>query len=460
MGFAKDSSSKIQGIRITTVNIALIAMSSVCYVVIFYMMYISICQFSAMKEATDDYIFCEQSIVQLRAGSDTLTEDVRNFAITGEKKYADAYFHEATVARRRDRAVNNICSLLDHSEACSHLKLSLQQSNELMKLEYRAMRLVAESSGQELALFPEAVREYPLTEEERNLSNEEKLRRARVLVLGDVYRQYKEKIYADCAASLDTISRLLKEPHDVDMQKRGSTLYVTAIVVVFVFLLSVAVFILISNLVIRPLKLYIQLAHDNRQFDIIGAYEFKQLALTYNNVYELNMENEARLRQEAEKDPLTQLYNRRQFDSMLNNMAGFPGVILAIIDVDNFKQVNDEYGHSTGDAVLKKVASGLKSVFRPGDFIARIGGDEFTVLFRCSPDKWAHIRERFMELERQLAGSGSDGLPSVTLSVGVAFSSHSGDGGDELFKKADAALYHVKEHGRNGVCSYDEIASS
>ena len=161
------------------------------------------------------------------------------------------------------------------------------------------------------------------------------------------------------------------------------------------------------------------------------------------------------LRNKAEKDALTGLLNRGAFDSLRAGLqANACALALLLIDVDKFKNINDTYGHDVGDKVLKKVTNVLNMHFRSNDFIARIGGDEFSVIMmdikNISKDT---IEGKIMDMNRVLK-SGTDGLPKITLSVGVAFSEigfHK-----ELYNMADMALYKVKENGRCGCAFYEE----
>ena len=125
-------------------------------------------------------------------------------------------------------------------------------------------------------------------------------------------------------------------------------------------------------------------------------------------------------------------------------------------DVDTFKNVNDVYGHATGDLILKKVANILKSAFRSIDYVCRIGGDEFAIIMvDVTQDLYYTITDKIAEANRQLA-QPEDKLPAVSLSVGVAFSGREMQG-EKLFGNADSALYHTKEHGRSGCSLYPAL---
>ena len=156
-----------------------------------------------------------------------------------------------------------------------------------------------------------------------------------------------------------------------------------------------------------------------------------------------------RLRHLAGRDALTGVANRTEFRARLAHALaiGEQDIAVAFCDLDNFKPVNDSYGHHVGDLVLVQVAERLQSHLRTGDELARIGGDEFTVLLRNVPDDAAarHVVERMMAgLREPFLVHGAD--VKIGVSVGVALS-RLGMNADELLERADAALYGVKRAG-------------
>ena len=126
---------------------------------------------------------------------------------------------------------------------------------------------------------------------------------------------------------------------------------------------------------------------------------------------------------------------------------------MIICDVDSFKTVNDTYGHAVGDEILKKVASLLQKAFRSIDYVCRIGGDEFAVIMVDMTTDLTHTIKEKIDMVNDLLSNPADGLPPVSLSVGVAFSDRQ-DPGESIFKDADHALYHVKQHGKHGCGFY------
>ena len=160
----------------------------------------------------------------------------------------------------------------------------------------------------------------------------------------------------------------------------------------------------------------------------------------------------------ATRDPLTGLYNQRVFWEMLSyeveraKRRGYKFALL-MIDIDNFKLINDTYGHEFGDSVLKKVAEALKDSLRKEDIVARYGGDEFTVILPYSSGEQAfQIASRIVEVLSNLKLTSPDGKTiKVSASVGIAvFPDHAQDG-KQLFLIADNMMYKAKEEGRNRI---------
>ncbi len=161
------------------------------------------------------------------------------------------------------------------------------------------------------------------------------------------------------------------------------------------------------------------------------------------------------LRREAHTDALTGTWNRRAFEAMLDQkVLAKDRLGLLFVDVDHFKKVNDVHGHDVGDAVLIQLARSLSCCVRPGDVVARLGGEEFVILLN---DVGAEIASAAAERIRRKVAEPSpiEGIPSVTVSIGVAMLER-GDhtSGDELVRRADAAVYAAKREGRDRVVAY------
>ena len=158
----------------------------------------------------------------------------------------------------------------------------------------------------------------------------------------------------------------------------------------------------------------------------------------------------ARLETVAHLDPLTSLPNRRSFQEFLDDtVAAARPFHLALLDIDSFKEVNDSFGHSTGDYLLQTVATRLKALCAGRAFIARLGGDEFgIVLTGATPAEAATFFEEALEQIRQPIAIGT-ATRRFSLSLGVAVFPVDGAEGESLFQAADLALYRAKALGRD-----------
>ena len=166
---------------------------------------------------------------------------------------------------------------------------------------------------------------------------------------------------------------------------------------------------------------------------------------------------EAKLYGEATRDELTGLYNRRHFNEAFESFMGTANshghaLSLAVCDLDRFKQINDTYGHPAGDEVIRRFAANISGILRGKDLAARVGGDEFCILF-----PFTTAAEAAIGLERLRVGLGEE---SFVGPEGQAFKANAtfgvaelvpGMSRDELMKSADDALYEAKRRGRNQV---------
>jgi len=156
-----------------------------------------------------------------------------------------------------------------------------------------------------------------------------------------------------------------------------------------------------------------------------------------------------------EVDVLTGLLNRRGFDERLRRLlqrdAAQPPV-LALLDVDHFKRINDTHGHAVGDAVLSGIGGRLRETLRPLDLAVRLGGEEFAVIW-AQPEAGGEVRlgERLREVVGSQPFATAAGPLAVTVSVGIARAQGPDEAPEALFSRADAALYAAKGAGRDRV---------
>ncbi len=407
---------------------------------------------TALIEEESRFAECSDAVSNLREASDYLTRASRMFVITGRRAYLDGYANEYSVSGRRERSVDVLKSnLVENQQAIVELEKALDSSNGLAKSELAAMRLAADYYG--ISDLPEAVAQANTDLFRSAPDKESVLNAARGLVLSDNYDSAKksilERVDASSAALLEELNEDLRASED-KMRMLGFQLRI----VVALLLCAILLFVLaLFMYVLKPLGRYVERLSGDEPLEPDGAYELHYLANAYNTIYEDNTKRIEQLRKYAEQDPLTGISNRSGYDSFLTTHTR--NIALLLIDVDNFKNFNEVYGHDTGDAVLIKLAEALVTAFRSTDFPCRIEGDRFAVIMT---NMNTELREAILtksELGHAILDDDASDLPAVTLSVGAAFSTE-GMNDQDIYHAASTALVQAKQAQSNSVIFYGE----
>ncbi len=189
----------------------------------------------------------------------------------------------------------------------------------------------------------------------------------------------------------------------------------------------------------------------------LGVFRGEKVIIAVAREISERMKIESDLREKAERDPLTGLYNRGLFEELLGkclaswkrNKTPFT---LLIIDIDNFKSINDTYGHPVGDQVLMLLAKQVLISAREDDILARIGGDEFVVILpKTSLDESKVLAERFRSELSALSLNTKSGSISFTVSIGASQVVENAKTTKEIIRKSDVALFNAKRDGKNCV---------
>ena len=167
---------------------------------------------------------------------------------------------------------------------------------------------------------------------------------------------------------------------------------------------------------------------------------------------------------EGETDPLTRLDNRRLFQRQVDHglkrwSSSGRAYYFAMLDLDRFKRINDEFGHLYGDEILVHFANIMRTTFRSGDLLYRFGGEEFVVIFGVEPPDHggAPTLERF---RKAVESYDFPGVGRVTVSIGYTRIMDATTPAPVLIDRADEALYYAKEHGRNRVCGWEALVAA
>ncbi|MEG0108996.1 MAG: sensor domain-containing diguanylate cyclase, partial [Lachnospiraceae bacterium] len=177
--------------------------------------------------------------------------------------------------------------------------------------------------------------------------------------------------------------------------------------------------------------------------------------IAYRKNIDQEKRREFRLLEGVQRDGMTGLYNKQTTEELISSLLeedqGTKNQhAFLMLDIDNFKQVNDTLGHSMGDHVITELAAELKAQFRENDIVGRIGGDEFAVLMKHM-DSVAALKSKMERLCKKINNKdfGAEKSYYITCSIGVALYPKDGETYSKLFERADQALYYTKEHGKN-----------
>lgn len=235
------------------------------------------------------------------------------------------------------------------------------------------------------------------------------------------------------------------------------------------FLLGHSFFFIFNALAVLYYKSILDFSYVTKHGVGIGIM-LEALMLAFIVAYRIKMleqvkASQEQLRIEAQTDALTGLYNRRYFHRRANELlekAKTQGVEMAVlaVDLDDFKQVNDEHGHQVGDRVLIQLAELLRKSCRAYDVVARFGGEEFIILlYRTSLDSAHAIAETLRRQVHDISLSESSHMHlSISVSIGVAEVDLNVSSIELALHDADTALYQAKGNGRDCVCVYNDAS--
>ncbi len=409
---------------------------------------------------TQNLLQWRQDSFNLKLASDYLTEEIRCFAVTGNKDHLDNYFDEAKEKKRREKALDSLKEFHGDSAAIRKLEMGMTESLNLMKIEYYSARLTVEGYGMNVNDFPEEIRSVSLSEKDLSLSANDKKNEAVSILFDHTYLTAKQRINEDMNDCLDKLEQDVYVMQNEMASRLNQQVFIEHILTFLLIGIMMGIVLFTRILVFNPLRNCVELIRKEEELPLSGAYEVRFLAKNYNLMYYTTKETENKLNYDVNHDPMTGLFNRRGYDFFLNNVDMETSALL-IIDLDHFKEVNDHCGHDVGDKVIKKAAGILLASFRSQDYVCRLGGDEFAVIMIRSNSSMKDLVCRKVELilKKLNDNSADESIPSISCSVGCAFG-RVGLKAQDLFKRADNALYESKEGGRGKVSFYTNNTKS
>ena len=450
----------LTGINIQLLNIFFIVVTAIVFCFILVISNTVNNRFHAVENAIDKFIICEQSSELIKESTNYLTDQARLFVVTYKEEYVNDYLKEINVTKRQQKALSELEKVCSEKDlALQRLKIAMEQGQSLINMELYAIRLAYKVMDKDSSEIPAQIAEIPIRSIDDTVPKEKLKNTAVNNLFGEGYLIYKTRINENCRLTISAIEQQIKDELNMNATDLGTNIRRLRYLFLILLIVNVILFIAFAYLIILPLERFKTAIENDERLNVIGALECKHLAESYNEIYDLKAQNEKSLLKKAEYDALTGILNRRAFDQVCHTSSEKKQpVALLLIDMDNFKYINDNYGHAGGDTALKELARLLTETFRTDDYVARIGGDEFAaILPNCARSAANIIKQKILTVNEKLVNI-KDNIKPVSISVGVAFSEEGFS--EELFKNADRALYIVKEKGKRGCEIFEEDSAN
>ena len=329
----------------------------------------------------------------LQNGSDELTENIWLFVSTKDERFAKYYLKEAYETKTRDKGLEILNS---HSFVINYNKLEdvKIKSDDLLQKELWLMRLVYESENN--PLMPEVVAKVKLSDKELALSSQEQYNLAREYLIHGEYNDLKSEIDNEISEFNQEVNKIIQNK----IKETNKTTYKALKYKYILFSLFISwcigILIVLNNKIFKPIlsyiKTYSNFDDETKSVTLVtpkGMKEVYLLGEVYNkttirteklkaSIEEKNIE----LEKQKNTDELTKIYNRGFFTTEKWKTIQYTNYTLFCVDMNCFKEINDNYGHIIGDKVLIFVADNLKNAIRKSDVIIRMGGDEFALIIK------------------------------------------------------------------------------
>lgn len=398
-------------------------------------------------------IACNSASKVFQQQSDELSLYVNNYVETGSEDALLSYF-EIIDKELREKEIE---AAEQYDVDCTTLKEALLLSDALEIREIHAFALMAAAKGTK-ATAPHQVQEYSLPLKERQLSAEEKTALAAKIVHGTEYYAYKSKIYEklnlfETGVMEQTEARLVEETESI-----SRLLSIQNAFEVFEELAIICLAFLLYRQVTVVLRKYIRSISQDEAITPGGTTELRYLAAVINQYVALQSQRQKELQSIAEMDALTQIPNRRALEDFMSRQFQCPDMhgALIILDVDDFKRINDNYGHDLGDVALQNLVSQIRACIRIDDFLARFGGDEFVIwMDGIDAGDADAIKEKVFEINRRMILVDQMTM-QISVSAGVTFCK-AGEAYKDALRRADTALYEMKRSGKRGCAVFEEL---
>lgn len=418
--------------------------------------------FTKLEKDTAQYYEAEYYIDEFLSASNYLTEQSRLFVINQDVQYLNNYCIESTQKIRRQIAVAKLDEITTGDEIYSKenpsgeiLMEALIISDELQITELHAMKLMASALEIPTEKIHSEVNSFKLPAEEINLPNEQKKKIAYNLLFDSEYQSGQKLIREKQDQAKDIINHFTKTNQDASLRRLSISVTLMQIFSGLLIALSLLMFLITYTQLLIPIAKFMNSIKEDKPLDEPHSLELGLLANTYNRINQIQIEKTTLLKEKAERDALTKLYNRQYFQQNASHLTGREmDLILIIIDIDVFKQINDTYGHDIGDKIIIKVSNLIRDYLGGDQDTYRIGGDEFCVFVKNKDTSYFEELKNKISRINKFLQNPTDNLPKASISAGIAYSKNGYS--EELYNNTDKALYQTKEAGRCGSSFFEE----
>ena len=440
-----------KGIRISLVTIIMSAFVIIMCGIMLYSNILLSGQFNALVTSDQEYKQCQYKAKQMQESVNTLDNCLQQLVQSGNVTYIQNYVAEVESQRRE-----NLVKDIDATTEEKYLKKAADASIALKNTDYHIIKLVVKGKDITDSVVPEEINQMALSTQEQSMKSEQLIALARSILYSNDYQNKKTRINSDINEYLNRVlnrenAKLEANEKDLKMGIVRQQAFCIVLIVGMVFIAF-----MLYKLVITVLRHYVRQIISTKTLKPEGVYELRYLADAYNEKFEKIEQKEQTLIRRADYDSLTNIYNRGAFEGLVNdklkeindNTSAF-----VLLDVDNFKVINDTFGHEMGDKILSLISFTLQESFGENDILGRIGGDEFGVFIPSIPEEdLSYVKERVENINRQMSSPNAS-FPAITFSVGISLN-FQGDTFKDAYGRADDALFYVKSHGRCGCRIY------
>ena len=386
-----------------------------------------------------------QEATSILAGSSLLSETSSNFILmplteSGEVNVfpLKAYAQELENPRRGHQILEKFQTYDVDPAVLSCVEAAAQSAEALMEAQIHAITLMREvyplPDVQPLTNIPAA----GLSEREKEMTDEQKISAAHLLILGSEYGFHKDSVSRNINSAVGMLqesSGRMSAAASKQVAMLRQTLWIITLVIMVILLVA---FLSVYTQIMKPLESFSRLILADGSLDETrGFREVRLVASSYNAVTRRRDALDSILKSAAETDSLTNLPNRYRFEQYIleSEEGGYPAAVI-LFDVNYLKRTNDTQGHSAGDQLIRTAAKCISSCF--GEHCFRIGGDEFAaIVLNCTPETIDQMISRFRETEKS---------QNVSVSLGYVYTEEiSSTSFKRLLDEADRRMYDQKK---------------